>query len=331
MTSHTSSSRPARAQRCELAVPASNPKFFAKAAAADVDALFLDLEDAVAPQQKEAARRQAIEALNGMDWGKKTVAVRINDLSTPWALDDLLDIARQAPRLDLILLPKASSAFDVQFVDQILTMVERQSGRDKRIGIEVLIEGAKGVANVEAIAQASPRLEAMIFGVGDYTVDMQTYDKVFGKPSARYAVPGAPGADGATPMHWNDQWHFALARVANACRAWGLRPIDGPYTDFRDKDGYIACAQRASALGFEGKWAIHPSQIELANQVFSPTAQEVEWAQNTVRLLDETNRAGQGAVGHEGVLVDMAHLKLAQSIERRQALIEAHRKVESSD
>ena len=326
MTSHTSSSRPARAQRCELAVPASNPKFFAKAAAADVDALFLDLEDAVAPQQKETARRQAIEALNGIDWGKKTVAVRINDLSTPWALDDLLDISRQAPRLDLILLPKASSPFDVQFVDQILTMVERQSGRDKRIGIEVLIEGAKGVANVEAIAQASPRLEAMIFGVGDYTVDMQTYDKVFGKPSARYAVAGAPGADGSTPMHWNDQWHFALARVANACRAWGLRPIDGPYTDFKDKDGYIACAQRASALGFEGKWAIHPSQIELANQVFSPTAQEVEWAQSTVRLLDETNRAGQGAVGHEGVLVDMAHLKLAQSIERRQALIAAHRK-----
>jgi malyl-CoA/(S)-citramalyl-CoA lyase len=314
--------RPARAQRCELAVPASNPKFFAKAAAADVDALFLDLEDAVAPQQKEAARSQAIEALNGIDWGRKTVAVRINDLSTPWALDDLLDIARHAPRLDLVLLPKASSAFDVQFVDQILTMVERQAGRDKRIGIEVLIEGAKGVANVEAIAQASPRLEAMIFGVGDYTVDMQTFDKVFGTPSARYAVPGAQGPDGSAFMHWNDQWHFALARVANACRAWGLRPIDGPYTDFKDKAGYIACAQRASALGFEGKWAIHPSQIELANQVFSPTQQELEWATNTIRLLDETNRSGQGAVGHEGVLVDMAHLKLAQSIQRRQALIQ---------
>ena len=258
--------RPTRLQRSELAVPATSPKFFLKAAASQADSLFLDLEDAVAPAQKDQARAQAIEALNQVDWGSKTVAVRVNGLDTPWALQDIVDVARHAPRLDLLLLPKASSAFDVQFVDQLLTLVERQDGRDKRIGIEVLIETAKGVASVEEIAQASDRLEAMIFGVGDYTVDMRTHDRVFGRPSERYAVLTDADASGRRQAHWNDQWHFAMARIANACRAWGLRPVDGPYTDFRDAQGFSACAQRAAALGFEGKWAIHPSQIGLANE-----------------------------------------------------------------
>jgi malyl-CoA/(S)-citramalyl-CoA lyase len=314
--------RPARAQRCELAVPATSPRFFAKAAASATDSLFLDLEDAVAPAQKNAARAQAIEALQHVDWGRKTVAVRVNGLDTPWALQDIVEVARHAPRLDLILLPKAGSAFDVRFVDQILTLIERETGRAKRVGIEVLIETAKGVANVEEIAQASDRLEAMIFGVGDYTVDMRTYDRVFGRPSEHYAVlTGADGA-GARQRHWNDQWHFAMARIATACRAWGLRPIDGPFTDFGDAEGYRACAGRAKALGFEGKWAIHPTQIALANEAFSPTAEELAWAARMKSLLAQTTSDGQGAVGDQGVLIDMAHLKLADSLVERQALIE---------
>jgi len=319
MSLHT---RPTRLQRSELAVPATSPKFFAKAAASATDTLFLDLEDAVAPALKAQARAQAIEALNQLDWGTKTVAVRVNGLDTPWALEDIVDVARHAPRLDLVLLPKASCAFDVKFVEQVLALIERQAGRDKRIGIEVLIESAKGVANVEEIAQASERLEAMIFGVGDYTVDMRTHDRVFGTPSERYAVLTGADAAGNRQRHWNDQWHFAMARIANACRAWGLRPIDGPFTDFRDADGYRASAQRAAALGFEGKWAIHPSQVDLANEVFSPSAQDLAWAALTTELMERTTRAGQGAVGSEGVLVDMAHLKLADSISQRQALIE---------
>ena len=314
--------RPTRLQRSELAVPATSPKFFLKAAASQADSLFLDLEDAVAPAQKDQARAQAIDALNQVDWGSKTVAVRVNGLDTPWALQDIVDVARHAPRLDLVLLPKASSAFDVQFVDQLLTLVERQDGRDKRIGIEVLIESAKGVANVEEIAQASGRLEAMIFGIGDYSIDMRTRDRVFGRPSERYAVLTDAEAPGQRQLHWNDQWHFAMARIANACRAWGLRPVDGPYTDFRDAQGFRASAQRAAALGFEGKWAIHPSQIGLANEVFSPSAQELEWAAHTAGLIERTVRSGQGAVGAEGVLIDMAHLKLSDSIIERQALIE---------
>jgi malyl-CoA/(S)-citramalyl-CoA lyase len=314
--------RAPRIQRCELAVPATSPRFFAKAAAGAADSLFLDLEDAVAPAQKDVARVQAIDALKNIDWGRKTVAVRVNGLDTPWALQDIVDVARHAPRLDAILLPKTGSAFDVRFVDQLLTLIERESGRDKRVGIEVLIETAKGVANVEEIAQASDRLEAMIFGVGDYTVDMRTHDRVFGRPSARYAVLTDADTTGARQRHWNDQWHFAMARIATACRAWGLRPVDGPFTDFGDADGYRACAQRAKALGFEGKWAIHPSQIELANEAFSPTAEELEWAARIRSLMEQTTREGQGAVGEKGVLIDMAHLKLADSLVQRQRLIE---------
>jgi malyl-CoA/(S)-citramalyl-CoA lyase len=322
MTLH---SRAPRLQRSELAVPATSPRFFAKAAAGPADTLFLDLEDAVAPAQKDQARTQAIEALQQVDWGRKTVAVRVNGLDTPWALQDIVDVARHAPRLDLILLPKTGSGFDVRFVDQLLTLIERETGRTKRVGIEVLIETAMGVANVEEIAQASDRLEAMIFGVGDYTVDMRTHDRVFGRPSERYAMLTGADAGGARQRHWNDQWHFAMARIATACRAWGLRPIDGPFTDFADADGYRNSAQRAQALGFEGKWAIHPSQVELANEVFSPSTEDLEWAAHITELLERTTQGGQGAVGAKGVLIDMAHLKLANSITGRQALIDANR------
>jgi malyl-CoA/(S)-citramalyl-CoA lyase len=314
--------RPTRLQRSELAVPATRPRFITKAAEGAADTLFLDLEDAVAPGQKHEARTQAIHALREVDWGTKTVAVRVNGLDTPWALQDIVDIARQAPRLDLILLPKTACGADVRFVDQLLTLVERETGRAKRTGIEVLIETARGVANVEEIAQASDRLEAMIFGVGDYSIDMRTNDRVFGRPSAHYAVLTDADAAGQRSRHWNDQWHFAMARIANACRAWGLRPIDGPYTDFGDAEGYRACAERARALGFEGKWAIHPSQIELAHEVFSPSREELEWAARTSDLLAQITRDGQGAVGAGGVLIDMAHGKLAANIARRQALIE---------
>ena len=315
-------SRPARLQRSELAVPATSPRFFEKAAAGAADVIFLDLEDAVAPARKDEAREQAIAALNDIDWGTKTMAVRVNGLDTPWAHHDILEVAQRAPRVDMILLPKAGSAFDVQFVAQLLTLVERRTGREKRTGIEVLIETARGVANVEEIAQASDRLEAMIFGVGDYTVEMRTYDEVFGTPSPRYSILTHGEASGRV-RHWNDQWHFAMARIANACRAYGLRPIDGPFTDFRDAEGYRASTQRAAALGFEGKWAIHPSQVELANEAFSPTAAQLAWAARVTSLMEQSTRAGQGAVGADGVLVDMAHLKMADALVQRQALVDS--------
>ncbi len=312
-----------RLQRSELAVPATSERFFAKASAGNADFIFLDLEDAVADRLKEEARAKAIKAINEIDWRNKTVAVRVNGLDTIWGLRDIIEIATQCPRLDMILLPKAGSAFDVQFLAQVLTAVEREQRREKRIGIEVLIETALGVANVEAIAASSDRLEAMIFGVGDYTVDMRTHDVKFGTPSERYAILTAPDAQGVRNRHWNDQWHFALARIANACRANGLRPIDGPFTDFGDPEGFRASALRSAALGFEGKWAIHPSQIDMANQIYSPSAEQVAWAENVLAALERAAVAGAGAINDKGVLVDLAHAKLARTIQERQRAIDA--------
>lgn len=311
-----------RIHRSELAVPATSTRFLDKARNCEADVIFLDLEDAVAPRLKTEARRMAIEALGG-NWGKKTVAVRVNGLDTPWALDDILEIAKHAPRLDLILLPKAGTEFDIRFVEHLLTMTEWSYPRHEPIGIETLIETAQGVANAEKIASASPRLEAMIFGVGDYTVDMRTNDSVFGRPSENYAILTQPDGFGNRHLHWNDQWHFALARVANACRANGLRAIDGPFTDFADTDGYRASARRAAALGFEGKWAIHPSQIGLANDIFSPSAKDREWASLVLRMLDEADNRGDGAVNADGVLVDLAHAKQARLINERIRMIHA--------
>lgn len=313
-----------RLQRSELAVPATSERFFAKACAGEADVVFLDLEDAVADRLKDDARRKAVEAINHLDWGHKTVVVRINGLDTPWALRDLVDVATHCPRLDMVLLPKAGTAFDVQFVAQVLAAIEREHGREKRVGIEVLIETSQGVAHAEEIAASSERLEAMIFGVGDYTVDMRTNDTVFGTPSARYAMLTAPAADGLRHRHWNDQWHFAMARIANACRANGARAIDGPFTDFGDMEGYRASALRATALGFEGKWAIHPSQVRTANEVFSPSAEQTAWATRVLAALERAVADGNGAFGEKGVLIDLAHAKLARSIQDRAAHIAAH-------
>jgi malyl-CoA/(S)-citramalyl-CoA lyase len=314
-----------RLQRCALAVPATSTHFFEKAARGAADSIFLDLEDAIAPARKTQARNEAIRALNEIDWGLKLLSVRVNGLDTAWALEDIVDVARNCPRLDLILLPKTSTAFDVKFVDQILTLIERETKRDKKIGIEVLIETAQGVANVEDIAGSSSRLEAMVFGVGDYTVEMQTQDIVFGRPNSDYSVLSEKNQQGQRHPHVNDQWHFAMARIANACRANGLRPIDGPFTDFSDGEGFLSSAWRAKSLGFEGKWAIHPTQIDSANAVFSPSQSELDWAVRIVNLLEEVNSQGRGAVAENGVLIDMAHLKKANLILNRQRLIDTQK------
>ncbi len=316
-----------RIHRSELAVPATSERFFLKAAQSKADVIFLDLEDAVAPEFKSAAREKAIQALNGINWGSKTMAVRVNGLDTCWAFDDIVDIVKHAPRVDLILLPKANHADDLRFLDQLLTQIERSQSLTKKIGIEALIETALGVANVEQIAAGSSRLEALIFGVGDYTVDMRTYDPVFGQPSERYAVLTGNHHSSVRQQHWNDQWHFAMARIANACRANGLRPIDGPFTDFADVQGYLSCASRAAALGYEGKWAIHPTQIDLANQVFSPTQAQLDWAHNIQQCMQHARESGNGAVADNGVLVDMAHLKQAQALLYRKQIIDDTGKV----
>ena len=307
--------RPFRLQRSELAVPATSERFFAKAAQGPADSIFLDLEDAVAPSRRIEARANAVRALEEVNWGSKAVSVRVNGLGTPWALSDILAVAR-CQRLDMILLPKVESSEDVVFLDRLLSCIESEHSRERRLGIEVLIETTKGLANVESIAAASRRLEGMIFGVGDYSIELENFDTEFGASSPDYAVLARER--GVTPaLHWNDQWHFALARIANACRAHGLRPIDGPFANYSDSEGYVASCRRARALGFEGKWAIHPSQVEPANREFSPREAQIAWARDISSKMEEAAHKGVGAIGLEGVLIDRAHVTLAQKILRR--------------
>lgn len=320
--------RTQRLQRSELAVPATSARFIEKAAKCAADAIFLDLEDAVIPELKPQARKNAIVALNEIDWGAKTVSVRVNALDTPWGCRDVIEVAEACPRLDRILLPKCDTPGHVIAVELMLAGVE--SGRiagstaGRRIGLEALIETARGLANVEAIAAAGERLEALIFGAGDFQLDMQIVQRSVGAPSSKYAVLTDAGA-GPRERHWNDPWHFALARVATACRANGLLPIDGPYTNIGDPDGFRAATERAAALGFEGKWAIHPSQIDAANEIFSPSQEQIAWAKDVLTALSAAGREGKGAVKYkDGDMIDMAHVKMARALLTRAERVERH-------
>jgi len=302
-----------RLQRSELAVPGSQPALFEKALASEADYVFLDLEDAVAPADKEPARKHVVAALLEHDWrGRgKTVCVRINGIDTHYMYRDVVDVVEQAGhRLDGVLVPKVGVPADVYLVDALLTQIEAARGISHRIGIEVLIETALGMANVEAIAQGSRRLEAMHFGVADFAASLR----------ARTVSIG-----GLNPDYPGDQWHAALARMVTACRAYGLRAIDGPYGDFRDLQGYVAAARRAAALGYEGKWAIHPSQIALANDVFTPPAAEVERPRRILAALEDAAREGRGAAQLEGRMIDAASARMAQNIVQIAAAIAAPR------
>jgi malyl-CoA/(S)-citramalyl-CoA lyase len=303
-----------RLHRSELAVPGSNPSLFEKAAKSVADIIFLDVEDAVAPDDKEQARKNIIAALNDIDWGTKTMMIRINGLDTHYMYRDVVDIVEASPRLDMILIPKVGVPADVYAIDMLVTQIEAAKKRTKRIGFEVLIETALGMANVEAIAQSSKRLEAMSFGVADYAASTRARTTVIGGVNADYGVLTDKDAEGNRNYYWADQWHAAQTRMMVACRAYGLRPIDGPFGDFSDPDGFIAAAKRAAVLGYEGKWAIHPSQIELANQVFTPSEAEVTKARRIMTAMDEAAKAGKGAVSLDGKLIDIASIRMAEAL-----------------
>ena len=303
-----------RLHRSELAVPGTNPALFKKAAQSAADIIFLDCEDAVAPDDKERARKNIIEGLNELDWGAKTLMVRINGLDTHYMYRDVVDIVEACPRLDMILIPKVGVAQDVYAVDMLVTQIEAAKKREKRIGFEVLIETALGMANVESIAQSSRRLEAMSFGVADYAASTRARTTVIGGVNKDSGVLTDKDADGRRQYFWTDPWHAAQTRMLVACRAYGLRPIDGPFGDFGDPDGYICAANRAAVLGYEGKWAIHPSQIELANRVFTPSADELTKAKRIIEAMAQASREGRGAVSLDGRLIDIASIRMAQAL-----------------
>jgi malyl-CoA/(S)-citramalyl-CoA lyase len=303
-----------RLHRSELAVPGSNPGLFEKAARCAADIVFLDLEDAVAPDDKEQARRNIIQGLNEVDWGTKTMMIRINGLDTHYMYRDVVDIVEACPRLDMILIPKVGVPQDVYAVDVLVTQIEAAKKRSKRIGFEALIETALGMANVEAIAQSSRRLEAMSFGVADYAASTRARTTVIGGVHRDSGVLTDKDEKSNRQYFWTDPWHAAQTRMMVACRAYGLRPIDGPFGDFGDPDGFVAAANRAAVLGYEGKWAIHPSQIELANRVFTPSQAEVAKARRIVEAMAQAAREGKGAVSLDGRLIDIASIRMAEAL-----------------
>ena len=299
-----------RLQRSELAVPGSNPALFEKAAASDVDYVFLDLEDAVAPGDKVQARCNVIEGLRDIDWRGlgKTISVRINGIDTHYMYRDVVDVVEQAgEHLDTILIPKVGVPADVYMVDAMVSQIEEATGLTGKIGIEALIETTLGMVNVEAIATSSPRLEAMHFGVADYAASCRARTTNIG---------------GLNPDYPGDQWHDGLSRMLVACRAYGIRPIDGPFGDFNDPDGFLDGARRAAALGYEGKWAIHPSQIELANRVFSPPPEEVDRAHRIIAALAEAAAEGRGAAQLDGRMIDAASARMAENVVAQAATIQ---------
>lgn len=285
----------ARLQRSQLAVPASNTALFEKAARSQADVIFLDCEDAVAPSEKAAARRNVIAALNEIDWGAKTMQVRINGLDTEYMYRDVIDIVEGCPRLDML-----------------VSQIELARPRARRIGFDVLIETALGLANVDQIAQSSRRIEALSFGVGDYAASVRARSTVIGGGHPDYGVL-SEGEAGARVFHSADLWHYAQSRVLVACRAYGLRPIDGPFGDYSDAQGYATAARRAAALGYEGKWAIHPSQIALANDAFTPAEAELAQARKILAAMEQAQTEGRGAASLDGHLIDIASIKMAEN------------------
>ena len=310
--SHTSyPNAKSRLQRSELAVPGSSPNMFEKALKSDADYIFLDLEDAVSPNDKVIARENVIQALKELDWKKngKTISVRINGLDTHYMYRDVVELMIQAGEyIDTILIPKVGVKGDVYMVDCMVSQIEQERELKNKVGLECLIETALGMVNIEEIAQSSTRLEALHFGVADYAASLR----------ARTVVIG-----GLNPDYPGDQWHHGLSKLVATCRAFGLRPIDGPFGDFNDPDGYILAAKRGAAIGIEGKWAIHPSQIEHANNVFSPPESEVTKAK---RIIDELKKAadqGKGAAQLDGRMIDAASERMARNVVNISELIES--------
>lgn len=315
-------SPPARPNRCQLFGPGSRPELFPKMAASAADVINLDLEDSVPPADKPAARANIVRAISEVDWGTKTLSVRINGLDTEFWYRDVVDLLEQGgERLDLIMIPKAGTAGDLYAVDALVTAIEAAKGRTKRLGLEVIIETALGFANVREIAAASPRLQAMSLGAADFaaSMGMQTTG-IGGTQDGYYMLAPREDAGPRTPIY-GDPWHGVTAAIVAACRANGVLPVDGPFGDFSDADGFTAQARRAATMGMVGKWAIHPSQVKLANEVFTPSEAKVGEAREILAAMKEAEARGQGAVTYKGRLIDIASVRQAQVIVRMAELI----------
>jgi malyl-CoA/(S)-citramalyl-CoA lyase len=306
----------ARPNRCQLFGPGSNTKLFAKMAASAADVVNLDLEDSVAPADKAQARTNIIQAIGDIDWGTKTLAVRINGLDTPYWYRDIVDLLEKSgDRLDQIMIPKVGCAADVYAVDALVTAVESAMGRTRKISFEVIIESAAGLAHVEEIAASSPRLQAMSLGAADFAASMGMQTTGIGGTQENYYM-----LQGDT-RHYSDPWHWAQTAIVAACRTHGVLPVDGPFGDFSDDEGYRAQARRSATLGMVGKWAIHPKQIALANEVFTPSHAAVLEAREILAAMAEATKSGAGATVYKGRLVDIASIKQAEVIVKQAEML----------
>lgn len=307
---------PARLNRCQLFGPGSRESLFEKMAKSAADVINLDLEDSVAPDDKDRARKNIIQAIGDIDWGDKTLSVRINGLDTPFWYRDVVDLLEQAgDRLDQIMIPKAGNASDIYAVDALVTAVERAKGRKKRINFEVIIESAAGICHVEEIAASSPRMQAISLGAADFAASMGMATTGIGGTQENYYMI----REGQ--KYWPDPWHWAQTAIVAACRTHGLLPVDGPFGDFSDQDGFVAQARRSATLGMVGKWAIHPSQVALANEVFSPSESAITEAREILAAMEKAKAEGAGATVYKGRLVDIASIKQAEVIVRQAELI----------
>ncbi|MGH1425437.1 MAG: HpcH/HpaI aldolase/citrate lyase family protein [Pseudooceanicola sp.] len=298
--------RPKRLRRCQLSVPGSSEKMMTKAAGLDVDYIFLDLEDAVAPQEKRPARAKIIDALNNLDFGRSTRCVRINDLTTEYAAEDIIEIMEGAgENLDLIMLTKALGPDDITFCDKLMSQMEKKLKLKKRIGLETLIEEVEAMQKVDEIAAASDRLEAMIFGMGDYSASQGVSTQDIGGES------GYPG----------DIWHYQRQKMTIAARVNRIDAVDGPFANFSDPDFYREECRRSMILGMVGKWAIHPSQVEIAQEVFSPTPEDVDRARRMRAAFDAAIAAGLGAAQFEGRMIDIASMRIVDRVVDRADMI----------
>jgi citrate lyase subunit beta/citryl-CoA lyase len=295
--------KPTRRERNMLFVPAARWTMIGKAAASAADAVCIDLEDSVPAGEKEASRANVVKAFTELDFGKRTRMYRINAVDTSYAYRDLIDVVEAAgDHIDTIMLPKASSAADVQFVDTLLTQIETRQGFTRRIGIEAQIENAAGFVWLREIASASSRLESLIFGAGDYAASMHM-------PAA-----GIGTLDEHDALYPGHRWHSAMHGIVASARANALRCIDGPYSDFSDLAGFERGCRIARAMGFDGKQCIHPSQLETAARVFTPSDAEVTHARRVVEAYDAGVAAGRGAVSLDGKMIDEANVRMARSV-----------------
>ncbi|HVZ70619.1 MAG TPA: CoA ester lyase [Rhizomicrobium sp.] len=313
---------PVRLYRSKLFVPGSQTKFFEKAAAGPADVICLDLEDAVAPSDKEQARKNVVQALNEVNWGNKTVTCRINGLDTSLCYQDVLALVEKGgERLDAIMIPKVGKGADVYAIDMLVTQASNAVGRKKKIGLEVIIESVLGLTNIDDIASSSKRLESLHFGAADYAASQGMRTTNIGGGNADYVMLTDKDEKGERVRHWNDLWHFPLFRMVQAARAHGLMAIDGPFGDYGDPDGFRVQANRTAILGCEGKWAIHPSQVALANEIYTPPAKEVERAQAILAAMEDAHKTGSGAAALKGVLIDAASIRQAHVIVKQMQMI----------